>query len=147
MQNYLEVIEILLIFAASEMTIRVTFPREGKALSILPHLKVTFGWLLFFISFSKYTHSSSAIPLHEVSAAISSEPSFSNGSNSNISSSMIVGFILSAKLQIKLGINKSFAKKLRKFAISKVMRHKNVEMLTVCRKSETPSQQVSKESG
>ena len=125
MQNYLEVIEILLIFAASEMTIRVTFPREGKALSILPHLKVTFGWLLFFISFSNYTHSSSAIPLHEVSAAISSEPSFSNGSNSNISSSMIVGFILSAKLQIKPGINKSFAKKLRKFAISKVMRHAN----------------------
>ena len=36
MQNYLEVIEILLIFAVSEMTIRVTFPREGKALSILP---------------------------------------------------------------------------------------------------------------
>ena len=41
MQNYLEVIEILLIFAASEMTIRVTFPREGKALSILPILIVT----------------------------------------------------------------------------------------------------------
>ena len=39
MQNYLEVIEILLIFAASEMTIRVTFPREGKALSILPVFK------------------------------------------------------------------------------------------------------------
>jgi len=31
---------------------------------------------------------------------------------------MIVGFILSAKLQIKLGINKSFARKLRKPAIS-----------------------------
>ena len=31
---------------------------------------------------------------------------------------MIVGFILSAKLQIKLGINKSFAIKLRKTAIS-----------------------------
>ena len=41
-----------------------------------------------------------------------------NGSNSNISSLMIVGFILSAKLQIKLGINKSFARKLRKPAIS-----------------------------
>ena len=27
------------IFAASEMTIRVIFPREGKALSILPILK------------------------------------------------------------------------------------------------------------
>ena len=43
---------------------------------------------------------------------------FSIGSNSNISSSMIVGFILSAKLQIKLGIIKSFAIKLRKSAIS-----------------------------
>jgi len=35
MQNYLEVIEILLIFAASEMTIRY-FPRGGKPVSTLP---------------------------------------------------------------------------------------------------------------
>ena len=47
MQNYLEVIEILLIFAASEMTIRVTFPREGKALSILPVFKELL-WQLFY---------------------------------------------------------------------------------------------------
>ena len=45
--NYLEVIEILLIFAASEMTIRVTFPREGKALSILPVFKELL-WQLFY---------------------------------------------------------------------------------------------------
>ena len=47
MQNYLEVIEILLIFASSEMTIRVTFPREGKALSILPIFKELL-WQLFY---------------------------------------------------------------------------------------------------
>ena len=47
MQNYLEVIEILLIFAASEMAIRVTFPREGKALSILPVFKELL-WQLFY---------------------------------------------------------------------------------------------------
>ena len=52
MQNYLEVIEILLIFAASEMTIRVTFPREGKALSILPVFKELLWQLFYYIYFA-----------------------------------------------------------------------------------------------
>ena len=39
----------MLIFAASEMTIRVTFPREGKALSILPILKELLRQFFFIV--------------------------------------------------------------------------------------------------
>ena len=40
----------MLIFAASEMTIRVKFPREGKALSILPVFKrVASAALLLYV--------------------------------------------------------------------------------------------------
>ena len=42
----------MLIFAASEMTIRVTFPREGKALSILPILKELLRQLFYCMYFA-----------------------------------------------------------------------------------------------
>ena len=40
------------IFGVSEMTIRVIFPREGKALSILPILKELLGAALLLYIFS-----------------------------------------------------------------------------------------------
>ena len=47
--KYLELIEILRIFAPSKRFLTTPLSAGSKALSILLHLKVTYGWLLFFI--------------------------------------------------------------------------------------------------